>query len=502
MSQRGIVMNSKPRVIITTDMEVDDMNSILHLCLHLDQLDVQGIIYTSSQFHFNGDGKHTLEEIQPHYLCQGEAAYKTHTGYPHPDPEAGKLKSYRPFPMGWLESLWKNEYAEAYKHLSKNSADFPTPEYLLSITKYGNYEFEGDVRFDTDGSDLIKNAILDEDERILYLLSWGGANTIVRALMSIAARYKETTVWGEIYHKVISKVRIAGIIHGVGQDNTFQDYCLPTYPDIKVLWPEHMYGSYFAARMAPTSYRYTYQAEWLKKNITFGHGTLMGKYHLFGDGTYLEGEPDKFQYGITPVLDWGYDRIPRMEFKPYSFLGEGDSITYVFLLDVGLRGLENGQYGTLEGRVFAEGEARPEPGYDFVDEGNNGPDRFLRAYQEEWAARADWCVKDYAQCNHAPIVSAEQADIYGEPGEIVRLSASAEDPDGDCLNHYWFYYPQGSRYEGGADDIRVWEPLRLSTSFRIPSDARPGDEFNFILEVQDEAEKPITRYAQVIVKVK
>jgi hypothetical protein len=125
--------------------------------------------------------------------------------------------------------------------------------------------------------------------------------------------------------------------------------------------------------------------------LKFGHGDLMSKYGLFGDGTYFEGEPDVFQYGTQLSLNWGLDAIPNMVFNSYDFLGEGDSGTYVLLFDVGLRGLENGNYGTLLGRVF-ESSKRPQKGYNFFIGSEGNPNRFLRAYQEEWAARADWLV--------------------------------------------------------------------------------------------------------------
>ena len=74
-SERTIQME-KTRTIITTDLECDDMNSLIHLCLHLNELDVQAIIYTSSRYHFNGDGIHTLGEITPHYSCSGKRSYE------------------------------------------------------------------------------------------------------------------------------------------------------------------------------------------------------------------------------------------------------------------------------------------------------------------------------------------------------------------------------------------------------------------------------------------
>lgn len=75
-------------------------------------------------------------------------------------------------------------------------------------------QFEGDVREDTDGSNLIKEAILDDDERSLYILSWGGFNTVARALLSIYEEYSGTDQWDEIYQKVCDKV----LISGNGQD--------------------------------------------------------------------------------------------------------------------------------------------------------------------------------------------------------------------------------------------------------------------------------------------
>ena len=111
---------AKPRVIITTDLECDDMNSLIHLCLYLNEFETEGIVYTSSQFHFNGDGVHTLGEVTPNYRCQGLLETEGHIGYPHPDPEAKDLMAYRPFEEGWIENLIRNEYAEAYPYLSQN----------------------------------------------------------------------------------------------------------------------------------------------------------------------------------------------------------------------------------------------------------------------------------------------------------------------------------------------------------------------------------------------
>ena len=49
----------KPRVIITADAELDDSNSLIRFLLFSTDYKVEGLIYTSSQFHWKGDGKGT-----------------------------------------------------------------------------------------------------------------------------------------------------------------------------------------------------------------------------------------------------------------------------------------------------------------------------------------------------------------------------------------------------------------------------------------------------------
>jgi hypothetical protein len=162
---------TKTRVIVTTDMEVDDMNSVIHLALYLNLLDVDAFVYTSSQYHFLGDGTHTLAQANPHWRTKGVRSYEGEK-LSGPDPEAGQLTSYRPFPMGWIENLWSHEYAEALPYLQANAAAagepaFPEVDELLARTYMGNVAFEGDVREETDGSRVIADAILDDDPRTL-----------------------------------------------------------------------------------------------------------------------------------------------------------------------------------------------------------------------------------------------------------------------------------------------------------------------------------------------
>ena len=53
--------------------------------------------------------------------------------------------------------------------------------------------------------------------------------------------------------------------------------------------------------------------------------------------------------------------------------------------------------------------------------------RWIDAIQNDFAARADWCVKTYKEANHAPVVTLKTAkDISAKVGAIVHLSGSAK----------------------------------------------------------------------------
>ncbi|MGQ0643151.1 MAG: nucleoside hydrolase-like domain-containing protein [Gemmatimonadaceae bacterium] len=46
----------KPRVVVTTDPELDDSNSLVRYLLHSTDFSTEGLIYASSGFHWKGDG--------------------------------------------------------------------------------------------------------------------------------------------------------------------------------------------------------------------------------------------------------------------------------------------------------------------------------------------------------------------------------------------------------------------------------------------------------------
>ena len=51
--------SKKPRTIITTDGEIDDVDSFIRMLLYANEFNIEGLIYSSSQWHYKGDGKAT-----------------------------------------------------------------------------------------------------------------------------------------------------------------------------------------------------------------------------------------------------------------------------------------------------------------------------------------------------------------------------------------------------------------------------------------------------------
>lgn len=468
------------RILITTDLEVDDMNGVILSLMYADHYDLAGIVWTAGMFHFTGDGGlHTLGQITPHYKCNAQHCE-------HRVKTAADLTEYRPVDPTWLGRIV--DYYEAdYKLMSKNNPNYQTPEYIRSITKVGNIEFEGDYRYETEGSNFIVNCIMDNDMRPLYIQHWGGINTTVRALYTIYEKYHGTPEWERVLAKVTSKVRIGGS----GEDNCRADSKIDEmFPGLQnggYSMGFFSYGSFFAAsynsqRRAADELQPYLHADFILDAYKKGHGKLTEEMWLMGEGRAIYGEPIIYNYGLITYMDWGKSAelgwgpeniksYPRADFKPF---------------DWGFC-----QFGCAS---FINIGLRPE-----VSNRNN---HYTIIMWEELAARADWAISEPKDCNHAPIVNADKLDFIAKPGQKVSLSGNAKDPDGNKLIAKWWVPAISCTYkEGKAEGLTVSSETGWNTEFTIPTDAKTGDKFVVNLEVRDNATRPMTRFAQYVITV-
>ncbi len=477
----------KVRTIYTNDGECDDMNTFLHQMLYLNDLELEGIVYSCSQFHYEGI------------------------------PEKGIA------PMRWAPPTWMYRYIDAYEKvypaLCAQDPDYPTPEYLRSITAVGNVKMVSEMEEVTPGSELIRKAILKEDSRKIYIQIGGGTSTVARALKSIEEAYADSPDWENIHRTVSDKVVIVMI---VTQDETYASYISKVWPDIELIHCMEIMPVAFlyGEKSNPPEALECFSGSWLQKHI-LSKGEYGSLYHTWMDGHEYPGEEWASQFGVNEELAkgnwWG-----KVQHQPYDMISEGDSPSFLYLLDRGLRSLEDPSYGGWGGRYekLAENEFHNAHCYyrsceDKAPEGIRGgayaTSRWICDWMNDFAARLSWTQikdKDAALVNHRPTVSIEEGlDVTAVPGEKVTLHVKADCDEKDTMTLSWHRYEEVDTCseEIQLEQQQTEDGREGSVCFTVPMTANKGDTLHLILSCRDAAhgEFPayMTTYARVILTV-
>ena len=451
--------SDRPRVLVTTDGEIDDECSMVRFMLYCNEWDVEGIVTSSSVYHWRGKGH----------------------GGPHNWPGDN-----------WLEP-YLDAYEKVYPNLVKHDTRYPTPQHLRSISFLGNVDYKGEMEKITEGSEHIVKVLLDNtDPRPIWVQAWGGPNTIARALKTIEEKHPDRMA------EVAAKIRFFFIWE---QDDSYQNYILPVwgkYNILTIISDQFEAIAYRWEKAQPDHVRPYFEAPWMKENILNGHGPLCSLYKAHSNG---------------------------------KFRSEGDSPAFMHQIPVGLRNLDNPDWGGWGGQyikvrantwmdsVPIKGFQHPAKWHDKTGWGINAlqnkikstPEQrhvyfkpiwqWAEAFQNDFAARADWCVKSYGQANHAPIAKVKgKLNITAKPGKRIKLDASkSSDPDGDQLNFRWWQYAEAGSYKG---NVALDGSDQAHASFIIPADAKSGDTLHFICDVTDNGTPALTRYQRVVVTVK
>lgn len=478
--QNTAAAKERPQTVVMTDGEVDDMDSFLRFLLYTNDMEVKGIIYTSSMWHYKGDGKGTQFESNMDWIKRF-----------HP----GKHTDLR-----WCGTEWIAEYIEKYRqvypNLIQHDKAYPTPDKLQSLVKVGNIDFEGEMTKDTEGSQWIEKLLLEESTTPIHFETWGGANTFARALKSIEEKYKGTPQWAGIYDRIGQKAVLYNIMD---QDETYKQYISIHWPNIKVAFNEMQFASlaYIWPQVAPPSQAKYFSGEWMKANIL--KGPIGGSYMTYGDGHKLAGDPEDKFGSLEFAKAHGY--------RQYDLISEGDSPSYLYLLDNGLRSAEDFSFGGWSGRLSQSGIKHNvwednRASYDYNPETGKADKyysqtRWLKDIQNDFAARVAWTETDYQQANHAPDVTIKEGlDIKVKPGQKLVLHAQGTDPDGDKLSYNWYIYQEAGTYgapvklTGKNDTAQVFVPANLAKDETI----------HVICEVCDNREIPLKHYARIILQ--
>ncbi|KAF3004339.1 hypothetical protein E8E13_009517 [Curvularia kusanoi] len=478
---------NKLRTVITTDMESDDLASLVRYILYTNDLDTQGLVYTSSRYHWEGDGRNTS------FFLPGREYNTSQT-------------SWRPTGTITIEDRLLKAYEEVYPNLRVHDASYPPPAYLRSITKIGNVDFEGEMAHDTPGSDLIKRLILDTtDPRMLYLQAWGGTNTIARALKSITDTHSTSPTWNSTKRHIEAKVVI--LASGF-QDDTYASYIAPEWPGIRVeelskgydTWGFNCNAGQGNVRGLPY-FNTFYQGKWIKENIQTG--PLGGLYRSWLDGQTTFGGGDQLDIFGDPAKAAGGWCKPMRE---YDFLSEGDNVAFNLLLPTGLQAPEDANLGGWGGRRV-QNSSVPDLWVSVDTEvGRNGSQvrgwttgRWVDAAQNDFAARIHWTLTPQCkQGNHPPRVKVRgQGSIKACAGSSVHLSAVVNDPDGDRVAVKWWQYLEEGTYPGPVEI--EWK--NDTAVVKVPTDAQSGQTVSVIVQGTDDGTVPLTRYDRVLIEV-
>jgi len=248
--------DAKPRIIVTTDGEIDDRCSMVRFLLYANEWDIEGLIYSSSKFHWKGHD--------------------------------------------WAGETWIEKdidlYASFYENLKKHAPDYPSPESLKNVVYVGNIDNVGEMGKDTPGSDRIVEILLDDKPGPVYLQAWGGNNTIARALWKIQHEHPDQM-------EKVSRKAIIYII--LCQDKTFHEYIQPNWPDLQVLGSFQQFWciAYNTKQTIPEGPRTYFEGPWMKENILEGHGPLCSRYEAHSNGRFRsEGDSPSFMHQIDVGL--------------------------------------------------------------------------------------------------------------------------------------------------------------------------------------------------------
>jgi hypothetical protein len=397
---------------------------------------------------------------------------------------------------------WRiHEIVEAYgkvrDNLLKHEPGFPTAEHLFSIIKEGRPDYGLHAvgkGMDSPGSELLIQAVDNGDARPLWVLVWGGPNCLAQALWKV----KQTRT-PKALKLFVSKLRV----YTISDQDDSGPWIRKNFPELFYIASPgfHSYGGY-------------HHATWTGISGDKFHGRFAGGDFSIVDNPWL----DKNIRSKGPL---------GVQYPQMKYLMEGDTPSFLYLINNGLGDPEHPDWGSWGGRYefyqprtekwFLEPETRPlwtnaqdeVWGHDSSWHTGNKVTiwRWREAYQNDFAARMDWTIKSYKEANHPPVLKLSHAqNLMARVGDSIKLNAAgSSDPDGDQLAYKWFYYAEPGTFT--ISTARTGDPLKIDNANKpnatlvIPAKfGRPGS-IHIILAVTDNGTPALTRYKRVIITV-
>lgn len=389
-------------------------------------------------------------------------------------------------------------YAKVRKNLEIHEKGYPTYEYLKSVVKIGVPKFGmegvGDGQ-DSEGSDWLIKVLEKDDDRPVYIQAWGGANVLAQALWKMQRTKSQSEL-----NEIIPKMRV----YTISDQDDSGPWIRNNFPGIFYVvspgYEENGGGQY-------------HYATWSGISGDKFHGRFDGADFSIVDNPWLD---KHIRQNHGPL---------GAEHPHTEYLMEGDTPSFLGLVNNGLSSPENPNYGSWGGRYelyiphfkkyMYEPETRPiwtntkdevfsKETQSYHTSNHATIWRWREAYQHDFAARIDWSnTSKYENANHPPIAKLDHPnELLVRSGEKVSLSAtSSSDPDGDSLNFNWFVYKEiGTMNVSQYGSIELDNSQNSTTSFLAP-ETDVAKTIHVILTVTDSGTPSLSRYQRVIVNV-
>jgi hypothetical protein len=408
-----------------------------------------------------------------------------------------------------------SNYGKVRTNLLKHADGFPALEELSKLVKAGQPVYGMAAvgqREISPGAHLLIEAVDRQDSRPLYVTIWGGANTLAEALWEV--REKRSS---EEIKTFVSQLRV----YAISDQDDAGPWIRGEFPDL----------SYIVSPSTADGGQYS-SATWTG---------------ISGDRYYRNAPGADFATVSNKWLDEHVRSKGSLgeTYPQYLFIMEGDTPTFLGLIQNGLASYRNPGWGGWGGRYILRqpaGESRPiwTQGGDSYPGSPNSRDtvvgvdgqrytsdqatiwRWRKAFQHDFSARMDWTLKEFKDANHNPVVvvngdlSKEPIVIHATVGTPVTLSAAGtRDPDGNNLQYTWWYYEEAASAiskavkpeevvgERGEDELSIRPKVTIEKGDGEQAKVIPraAGRAHIILAVEDDGEPSLTSYRRVILRI-
>lgn len=435
----------KSRVFVLTDIgaDPDDQMSAVRLMLYANEIDVEGLVATTSVWQ--------RERVQPALIREVIRAYRQ------------ALPNLRAHAAGWPDE------AGLLQRVSEGPA-----RYGMAGVGAGN---------DSEGSRRLIAAVDRPDSRPVWVAVWGGANVLAQALWRVSHTRSKAEV-----ERFVNKLRV----YAISDQDDSGAWIRATFPRLWRVGSLHAFNAYPMAAWlgihlpAPTDASDMTQEPWLDAHIR--RGPLGKVYPRIAFG--MEGDTPSFLNLIPNGLsnpdrpDWGGwgGRYGRVDAR----YGQWADLTDSVMGNDGKLVMSN-QATIWRWRAAYQRDFAARIAWTLSPDahaGNHAPKVTINGVSGTRAIEISAC-----------------------PGDIVRLSAQGtHDPDGQPLRYRWWQYHEveGGFV---PDLVTLQTPQEVDTAVSIPTTKPPGAaegpvrRFHVMLEVTDTAELPLTAYRRVVITV-